>query len=154
MFRSVGAHERKLKQLCHTEGVEDRITFAAPLPVAEMIPAATDCDLGLSPFIPVCLNTEFALPNQSFEYMVAGLGCASSDLAELRCLSCELEVGIIFPSLEPPDLAACLNELLARPACIDRYRHNAYEAVRTRFNWETEETKFLDFHAQFAAAAV
>ena len=150
VFRGVGAYESTLKELCHAEDVEDRIIFAPPVPVAEMIPAATDCDIGLNPFIPVCKNTEYALPNKFFEYMMAGLGCASSDLVELHRLSRELGVGITFPSLEPPDIAACLNELLARPDRIDEYRRNAYDAARTRFNWETEEEKFLAYYSRLA----
>jgi glycogen synthase len=151
VFRGVGTHESKLKELSYAEGMEDRITFAAPVPVAEMIPAATDCDIGLNPFIPVCKNFEYALPNKFFEYMMAGLACASSDLVELRRLSRELGIGIIFPSLEPRNIAACLNQLLSRPDRIDEYRHNAYDAARIRFNWEAEEGKFLAFYSRFAA---
>lgn len=151
VFRGVGAHGCKLKELCHAEGMEQRITFAPPVPVAEMIPAATDCDIGLNPFIPVSKQFEYALPNKFFEYMMAGLGCASSDLVELRRLSRELGVGITFSSLEPADIAGCLNELLSRPAFIDECRHNAYEAARSRFNWEAEEGKFLGFYSRFAA---
>jgi glycosyltransferase involved in cell wall biosynthesis len=150
VFRGIGRHERTLRELCHAQGVEERITFVQPVPVADMIPAAAECDIGLSPFIPVCKNTEYALPNKFFEYMMAGLGCASSDLVELRRLSREFRVGITFPSLEPVDIAGCLNELLAQPDRIDEYRHNAYEAARTRFNWEVEEEKFLAFYSQFA----
>jgi glycogen(starch) synthase len=150
VFRGVGAHGCKLKELCRAEGVEQRITFAPPVSVAEMIPAATDCDIGLNPFIPVSKQFEYALPNKFFEYMMAGLGCASSDLVELRRLSCKLGVGVIFPSLEPVDIASCLNELLAQPDRIDEYRHNAYEAARTQFNWEVEEEKFMAFYSRFA----
>ena len=149
LFRGIGAHQFKLKELCHAEGVDDRITFAPPVPVAEMISAASDCDIGLNPFVPVCKNTEYALPNKFFEYMMAGLACASSDLVEMRQLSCRLRVGVTFPSLEPTEIAACLNRLLSRPAVIDEYRHNAHEAARTRFNWEYEEREFLAHYAQF-----
>jgi glycosyltransferase involved in cell wall biosynthesis len=150
VFRGIGAHESTLRGLCRAEGVEDRITFVPPVPVAEMISAATECDIGLNPFVPVCKNTEYALPNKFFEYMMAGLGSASSDLVELRRLSCKLGVGVIFPSLEPMDIASCLNELLAQPDRIDEYRHNAYEAARTQFNWEVEEEKFMTFYSRFA----
>jgi glycosyltransferase involved in cell wall biosynthesis len=149
VFRGIGSHGLKLKELCRTEAVEDRITFVPPVPVAEMIPAAADCDIGLNPFVPVCKNTEYALPNKFFEYMMAGLCCASSDLVEMRRLTRELGVGTTFPSLEPIDIAASLNELLADPAKIDEYRHNAYAAARTKFNWEHEEHEFIDYYSEF-----
>jgi glycosyltransferase involved in cell wall biosynthesis len=150
VFRGVGAHGIRLKELTHSEGMGDRITFADPVPVNEMIPAATDCDIGLSPFIPVFKTFEYALPNKFFEYMMAGLASASSDLVELRRLSRELCIGITFPSFEPVDIAGCLNELLAQPDRADEYRYNAYEAARTRFNWEVEEEKFLAFYSRFS----
>ena len=36
---------------------------------------------------PVCKNTEFALPNKFFEYMMAGLALARADLIEMRNLT-------------------------------------------------------------------
>ena len=151
VFRGIGSHQAKLRELCHTEGAGDRITFAAPVTIDQLIPSAADCDIGLNPFVPNCKNTEFALPNKFFEYMMAGLGCVSSDLIELRRLSCRLKIGITFPNLEPRKIADRLNELLACPEQVDEFRFNAYEAARTRYNWEYEEQDFLLYYSRFLA---
>ena len=84
VFRGIGPYQATLRELCHAEGAGDRITFAAPVTIDQLIPSAADCDIGLNPFVPNCKNTEYALPNKFFEYMMAGLGCVSSDLVELR----------------------------------------------------------------------
>ena len=149
VFRGIGAHQEKLKELCQTEGAGDRITFAAPVAVDRLIPAAADCDIGLNPFIPVCKNTEYALPNKFFEYMMAGLGCVSSDLVEMRRLSLQLKIGVTFPDLEPRRIADCLNELLSCPDQVDEFRCNAYQAARDRYNWEYEERSFLSYYSRF-----
>jgi glycosyltransferase involved in cell wall biosynthesis len=43
VLRAIGAHEGTLRELCRAEGAEGRITFVPPVPVADMVPAATDC---------------------------------------------------------------------------------------------------------------
>jgi glycogen(starch) synthase len=149
IFRGIGSHQEKLKKLCHSEGADDRVTFAAPVTIDRLIATAADCDIGLNPFVPNCKNTEYALPNKFFEYMMAGLGCASSDLVELRRLSSQLRVGVTFPNLEPRRIADRLNELLASPDQIDEFRCNAYHAARDRYNWEHEEQSFLSYYSRF-----
>ena len=149
VFRGIGSHQKQLKELCRAEGAGDRITFAAPVTVDQLIPAAAGCDIGLNPFVPNCKNTEYALPNKFFEYMMAGLGCVSSDLIELRRLSSQLRIGITFPDFEPRRIADRLNELLACPEQVDEFRFNAYQAARSRYNWEHEEREFLLYYSRF-----
>lgn len=151
VFRGLGGYEKNLKALAVSVGVEDRVRFEPPVPVFELIPTASQCDIGLNPFINVCKNTEFALPNKFFEYMMAGLALASSDLVEMRSLTKKLDNGNLFLSLEPKAIADTLNEMLARPDQIDRMRLNSYEAARTNFNWECEEKKFVSFFEKLSA---
>jgi glycogen(starch) synthase len=151
VFRGIGAYEKELKALAARVGVEDRVRFELPVPVFELIPTASQCDIGLNPFINVCKNSEFALPNKFFEYMMAGLALASSDLVEMRLLTQKLDNGTLFPSLQPKAIAYTLNEMLARPDQIDQMRVNSYEAARTTFNWESEEKKFVSFFEKLSA---
>lgn len=151
VFRGIGGYEKELKALAARVGVEDRVRFESPVPVFELIPTASQCDIGLNPFINVCKNTEFALPNKFFEYMMAGLALASSDLVEMRSLTTKLDNGILFPSLQPKMIADTLNEILARPNQIDHMRLKSYEAARTTFNWECEEQKFTCFFEELSA---
>lgn len=149
VFRGIGAHEQVLRALVEEAGLQDRIAFSPPLAVDELVGAASVCDIGLNPFVDVCLNTHFALPNKFFEYMMAGLALASSDLVEMRRLTAELGVGVLFPSLAPEAIAEVLDALLSRPAELDAMRERAWTAARTQFNWETEQERLLDLVRRF-----
>lgn len=149
VFRGVGGYGAELEKRAASRGVADRVTFMPPVPVDQLVGTASDGDIGLNPFINVCRNTEFALPNKFFEYMMAGLAVASSDLVEMRRLTRQLDVGILFGSLEPAAIAASLNAFLARPDEIDACRARAYHAAKTELNWECERERFLSFLARF-----
>lgn len=149
VFRGVGAYGATLQQHAAARGVADRVQFMPPVPIDQLVATASACDIGLNPFVNVCRNTEFALPNKFFEYMMAGLAVASSNLIEMRRLTQQLGVGILFNSLAPAQIAGALNEFLAQPDEIDRCRMNAYEAARTHLNWEQEQACLLSFFARF-----
>ena len=149
VFRGIGRYGEVLKRLSVELSVEDRIAFADPVGVDELVSSAAASDIGLNPFIPVCKNTEYALPNKFFEYLMAGLACASSDLVEIRDHTTRYDVGILFESLEPEAIAAQLNELVARPDLVAHYRANALDAARGELHWENEENKLTDFYAPF-----
>jgi glycosyltransferase involved in cell wall biosynthesis len=147
VFRGVGAYGATLRERARKMGVEDKVAFVPPVAVTELVEAASSCDIGLSPFVNVCKNTEFALPNKFFDYMMAGLAVMSSDLIEMRRLTQALDVGRVFPRPDPRAMADTLSELLADREAIARYRRNSYFAARERYNWEVEETNFLEnFH--------
>ncbi len=135
VFRGMGAYEVKLRERAHEKGVADKVAFVPPVPMTELVETASSCDIGLNPFVNVCKNTEFALPNKFFEYMMAGLAVMSSDLIEMRQLTQSLDVGRVFPQLTPRAMADTLNELLSNRDAIARYRQNSYFAARERYNW-------------------
>lgn len=149
VFRGIGAHEATLRALVEKMDLQDRITFSPPVAVDDLVAAASDCDIGLNPFVDVCLNTHFALPNKFFEYMMAGLALGSSDLIEMRRLTQELDVGVLFPSLAPDAIAEVLDGLLSRPAELDATRERAWSAARQRFNWEAEQEGLLNLVRRF-----
>jgi glycogen(starch) synthase len=149
VFRGIGRHGDALKRLAVELGVEDRVTFADPVGVDELVSSAAESDIGLNPFIPVCKNTEYALPNKFFEYLMAGLACASSDLIEIRDHTTRYGVGILFDSLEPEAIAVQLRELVDEPDLVVHYRANALKAARDELHWEIEEKKLTHFYAPF-----
>jgi glycosyltransferase involved in cell wall biosynthesis len=144
VFRGIGGHLPVLERLVAKYRLGDKVVFAPPVGVDDLIPTAADCDIGLNPFISVCKNTEYALPNKFFEYMMAGLALASADLVEMRGITHQLGNGILFDSTDPRQIANALNELLADPERLDGCRRNSYEAARASYNWESEQTKLID----------
>jgi glycosyltransferase involved in cell wall biosynthesis len=149
VFRGIGSYVQVLKRLSIELGVDDRVTFADPVGVAELVSSAAECDVGLNPFIPVCKNTEYALPNKFFEYLMAGLACASSNLIEIREHTMRYDIGILFEKLEPEAIAVQLQDLVDNPDRVAHYRANALKAAHEELHWENEEKKFAAFYQQF-----
>lgn len=144
VMRGVGDYVSVLKAHVERVGLTDKVVFEPPVKVTELVETASLCDIGLNPFVNVCKNTEFALPNKFFEYMMAGIAVMSSDLLEMRNLTNTLQVGRMFPKIDPHEIAHAINVLVSEPDKLAEYRVNGYEAARKTYNWEVEEVKFVD----------
>jgi glycosyltransferase involved in cell wall biosynthesis len=143
VLRGFGPLEGRLRELVRDNGLDQRVTLAPPVHVDELVASASDADVGLNPFIAVSRNMEFALPNKFFEYMMAGLAVASSDLPELHAFTRRLDVGVLFDGAGPEQMAATMNALVNDPERIDAYRRRAWRAARDEFNWESVRGRFL-----------
>jgi glycosyltransferase involved in cell wall biosynthesis len=154
VFRGIGDYETVLREHVERTGVGDKVRFEPPVAVTELVESASVCDIGLNPFVNVCKNSEFAMPNKFFEYMMAGLALMSSDLVEMRRLTDRLRVGRLFPDLSPRSVADSVNTLVADRDAIQTFRSNAYFAARNRYNWETEEQLFLQNFDRFMSPAL
>ncbi|MGV8120784.1 MAG: glycosyltransferase [Candidatus Xenobiia bacterium LiM19] len=146
IFRGFGPEEQLLRKLVKERGVQHTVSFSPPVPVEEIIPQASECDIGLSLFPSVCKNLEYVLPNKFFEYMMAGLALASSNMMEMRKLIIAHDAGVIVDFEKPEHLAGELNDLISNSDRLDHYRHNAYEAARSELHWEQEEKKLFELY--------
>lgn len=149
IFRGIGHYEEKLRSQVKDLGMEKRVFFEPPVKVDELVSAASENDIGLNPFISVCKNTEYALPNKFFEYMMAGLAVASSDLIEMRLLTNKLGIGTLLRPDSPQSIADSLNELVDSPEKLSKARYNAYMAAMEEYNWEQEQVKLIDYYKEF-----
>ncbi len=144
LLRGHGHFEDYLRNLVMEKGVQDRVVFAPPVPMTDLVRAAAEADIGAAPFVPVCLNTWFCLPNKLFEYMMAGLAIVGSDLPELRRIILGHNLGVVFKPGDSKDLARAINELITDDARLEVMKRNARQAAREIYNWETEEKKLLE----------
>lgn len=138
-FRGIGNHENSLKAFNMEKG--GRAHFLPSVKVNELVETASGFDIGINPFISVCKNTEFALPNKFFEYMMAGLAIASSRLTELKKITEELEIGVLFDPLQPESIAEALNKLTLNDDYLASTREKAYFKAKEEYNWEQEVEK-------------
>ena len=92
----MGYHEQALKQRAIDKGVQDKVTFLAPVAVDELVGTATGFDAGLNPFLSACKHTDVCLPNKFFEYTMAGLAAACTHLVELSSHVKRYDLGVIF----------------------------------------------------------
>ena len=143
VLRGNGSLENYLQSLAKDLGVEGRVMFAHPVPLSDLVKAASEADIGVIPYVPFCLNNRFCLPNKLFEYMMAGIAVVGSDLPELRNIILGQKVGGVFNPEDPQDIARAINEILEDEPQLDKMKHNARESARERYNWEVEGKTLL-----------
>lgn len=136
-FRGVGDHGKVLRHLAKEKGQNHRIEFLPPVKVDGLVVAASKFDIGLIPAVNVCLNTNYGFPNKLFEYMMAGLAIATTNLVDLKKIVSDLEMGVVFDVANKEQVAEKLNFLLRNPDMLDSMRYNAWRAARDTYNWET-----------------
>lgn len=129
------AYLASLARLAMEEGVSERITFAPPVLMTELVSEARAFDVGLFAIKDHSLQNMYVLPNKFFEYTMAGLALCVSDLPEMRLLLERHRLGTMIADVSPGAIAAAINAL--DPACIDAFKANALTAAR-QLCWEKE----------------
>mgnify|MGYP001186430161 CR=1 FL=1 len=151
LLRGDGELETALRVQVHQLDLDSRVVFAPPVPISELVQVAADADIGVVPYIGFCLNNRFCLPNKVFEYMMAGLAVAGSDLPELRNVIARHDIGGLFDPENSRDIARVLQQLLDDGTALERMKTNARQVARTTYNWEAESVCLVDAYASIAA---
>jgi glycosyltransferase involved in cell wall biosynthesis len=137
-LRGYGILEETLRRITDQNRLHNKVVFLAPVPMNEMVQKAAEFDIGIVPYPgdPLNLNSYFCAPNKVFEYMMAGLALAVSDLPELRKIVDQYDVGITFDPDDRHSIARALAELTEES--LQRMQVNALAAARDTFNFEHE----------------
>lgn len=98
-----------LSSLAREVGADTRITFEPPVAVTELVKAASTSDIGIMALPDLSLQTRYALPNKLFEYLMAGLAIAVTDLPEMAALVRETGAGATIAASDPDAIAATIN---------------------------------------------
>jgi glycosyltransferase involved in cell wall biosynthesis len=139
--------QAQLEALIASEGVEDRVKIIPPVPYKELLEWTSSADVGVNVASPsYSLNVQYFLPNKLFEYIMSGLPVLTSPLRAMVEVVKRYDVGQVFPSLEPADIGAAVNSILADPAGLARMRQNALTAARDELHWEKEQTKLIELY--------
>jgi glycosyltransferase involved in cell wall biosynthesis len=109
--------------------------------MTSLVAAARQFDIGLMALPGHSAHTRFALPNKLFEYMMAGLALAVTDLEEMVALLDATSAGFSLGNGSASAIAAALNALTREE--IDRMRAAALDAAK-RYNWDTEAAPVID----------
>jgi len=129
------AYVEALRRRAAAAGVTERVRFAAPVPLTELVAVASDSDIGLFALPGSSLHHRLCLPNKVFEYIMAALCLCVSDLPEMGRLVRQHDVGRTFPAVEAGVIAAAINGFDRES--IDRCKTNAAVAARS-LCWERE----------------
>lgn len=146
VFRGYGALDVTLRQRTRELGVGDRVFFVPPVEMEDMVDSARGADVGIIPYLPSCLNNRYCTPNKIFEYMMAGMAVATSDLPVMRQIVCGEEVGDVFDPLDPRDIARALDGIVESPERLQAMKERALEAAAQRYNWDREGPKLIDVY--------
>ena len=144
MGKNRGTTQTQLEALIANEGVADRVKIIPPVPYAELLDWTASADIGVNVASPdYSLNVRCFLPNKFFEYLMAGVPVLSSSLEAMVEVINTYDVGQVLPSLEPADIGAAINRMLADPAALARMSRNGLEAIKDEFNWGKEKVKLV-----------
>lgn len=130
-----------LRRLAASSGVSDRIVFADPVPMTELVSQARDFDVGLFAIKGHSLQNSHVLPNKFFEYTMAGLALCVSDLPEMRRLVLRHRLGHLIETPTPDAIARAVNALDRE--IIGTFKANALKAA-AEFCWEREGSTFAN----------
>ena len=109
-----------------------------------LISDAQFADVGLIPYPGIGINHEFACPNKLGEYLAAGLGVLSSDLAFVRDVIEKSDCGMVFESNRPSSLEEAVRRIAGDPKMVAAWRRNARLASAREFNWESVSVGYQD----------
>jgi glycosyltransferase involved in cell wall biosynthesis len=145
-LRGFGVLEKNLQDLVLELNVSDKVTFLEPIKMKDMVNQATDFDIGIIPYpgSQKELNSYFCTPNKIFEYMMAGLALAVSDLPVLREIVLKNENGIIFERDNIFSMAENLNKLTSED--LKKMRKNSLKSSRETYNFNHESKKLIGIY--------
>ena len=87
-----------------------------------------------------------ALPVKLFEYCAAGLPIVASDYPMLESLVVDENTGICLPIEDTALMASAVKELIHDEQRRAEMGANGISAVHTKWNWELEESQFIDMY--------
>lgn len=117
--------------------------------VADQLAAAR---AGLVLFHPESNHTE-ALPNKLFEYMAAGLPLVASDFPFWRSLLEPIGCAVQVDPLDPGQIAAAIDDLLAHETRASEMGRRGAAAVIERLNWQHEAPKLVELYERLGLRA-
>lgn len=149
VLRGYGYIENQLKKLAEDSKVlNKKVFFLEPVAMSDMVNEAVFADIGILPYQDICLSHKFCLPNKVFEYMMAGLAIAASDLVELNKLINKTKAGVIFNPESPQDIAEKINQLTGDEAKLKECKRQSLFWSKNKYNWEKESGKLIDIYKE------
>ena len=145
----------EINRLAESEGVADKIEILPSAAPAEMARLAAMYDLGLALEPGITRNNQIALSNKIFVYLLAGIPILLSRTPAQEALS---------KNLGQAARVIDLDNLVATAQCLDQFANDAsarrlaraaaWKLGRERYNWDLEQTQFLNLiHSTIGAPA-
>jgi glycosyltransferase involved in cell wall biosynthesis len=130
-------------------GVEGRVHLLPPRPFDELVRTAAAATVGIVPILTFDAATHTGDTNKLFEYLMAGLPVAASDIPEIRrvIVTGDPQPGELFDASSPVSIAEAIKRILADPSVYAHRRKVARALALERHNWNIEEGRLLDIYS-------
>lgn len=143
--RPAAGYAEFLTAFARTHGVEERLRLLPSAPPDRMVTLAAEHDLGLALELNEPPHRALCLTNKIFTYLLAGLPMLMSRTPAQEALATELGAAVIVVDLDEPEaIAERLDTLLSNPTQLKIARTKAWQLGRERYNWDVEQTRFLE----------
>jgi len=141
-----GKLKYELPKLIKEMNLEKKIKMVDQVPLLETAYYTASADIGVIPYLNVCLNHYYCLPNKFFEYMHAGLPVAVSNFPEMSKIVEKNKIGVTFDPENPKDIADKINSIFSDKKKYEDMKTNALKAAKEKYNWEIESKKLLSVY--------
>ncbi len=137
--------EPELRALAAEIGVQERLHVVPPTGQNALIRYLSGADVAIHPMPGGSANHDQALPNKLFEYLHARLPLVVSDARLMSDFVRRNNLGGVFRSGDPSDLARAIRQVLKVPPSADHLGDLARE-----FSWQGQEDAVLSLYAELA----
>jgi len=129
-------------------GLGSRVKVIDWLPYETLLEHLLDADAGFVFFQSGSETNAYGLPHKLFDYMAAGLPVLVSKYANYVAeIVTEAECGLILDSEDAEEVAAKILWLQQNPEAAIEMGRKGRDALKSRFNWDSEFRKLSDFYA-------
>lgn len=146
LLRGFGPLGKKLEQIVKGENLQQKVVFLDPVPMNQMVKEAAFADIGIISYRPTCLNNLYSAPNKLFEYMMAGLAVAASNLPEISQIVQKNEVGLNFNPEDIDEISDILNQMVENKEMLNKFKKNSLNAAAKLFTWNVVGRKLLEIY--------
>jgi glycosyltransferase involved in cell wall biosynthesis len=129
--------------------VEGRVHLLPPRPFDELVRTAAAATVGIVPILTFDAATHTGDTNKLFEYLMAGLPVAASDIPEIRrvILTGDPRPGELFDASSPTSIAEAIERILEDPKMYGQRRKVARRLALEQHNWNIEEGRLLNIYS-------
>jgi glycosyltransferase involved in cell wall biosynthesis len=134
-----------MRELIRQETLEDNVKLMGLVSFEEAQEEIASADVGLCLFLPTP-NHLNSLPNKLLEYSTQELAVVASDFECWRAYVSDIGAGVQVDPARTDKIADAVEELLGDRERLRQMGRRGREAVESRYCWEMESHKLLDFY--------
>ena len=140
-----GNFMHQAKQIVKDYHLENKIRFTGWLSPDILKSYTASAYIGVNIIENNGLSNQFSLSNRFFDYIQTGLPQVCVDYPAYREINNEYNCAYLIKNTDTPTIAAALNRLLTDEKLYNELQENCEKAA-SKYNWNIEEQKLLNFY--------